>query len=326
MTSPAQPPAPADEPGAPNRTLIGILLMCTAGTLLPVMNGLVQVLSARYSSEQIVWARTASHLVFVLALFAPRLGAGVVRTTRLRWQLGRTMVHLGSMLMFFNGVKHLELAKAASISFTAPFLVALLAWPMLGERMSLSRLSAVTVAFLGVLVVIRPGSAVFQWSSLLILGSAACYALYQIFTRRVAGHDPPEVSAVYSALGPTLVMSLAVPFFWTTPVSWTDAGLLFSLGILGGLAHYLVARALGYAQANVLAPFMYWQMVGSVIVGYVISGLLPDLSTWFGSAIIMAAGLYIAWRETRPRAPALADGRSIRYPRVKASNEGSADA
>jgi drug/metabolite transporter (DMT)-like permease len=101
------------------------------------MNGLVQVLSARYSSEQIVWARTASHLVFILALFAPRLGAAVVRTARLRWQLGRTMVHLGSMLMFFNGVKHLELAKAASISFTAPFLVALLAWPLLGERMPL---------------------------------------------------------------------------------------------------------------------------------------------------------------------------------------------
>ena len=172
---------------------------------------------------------------------------------------------------------------------------------MLGERMPLGRLLAVIVAFVGVLVVIRPGSDVFQWASLLIVGSAMCYALYQIFTRRVAGHDPPEVSAVYSALGPTLVMSAVVPFVWQTPPTWTDAGLLFSLGILGGLAHYLVARALGYAQANVLAPFMYWQMVGSVIVGYVISGLLPDLSTWIGTAIIMAAGLYIAWRETRGR-------------------------
>jgi drug/metabolite transporter (DMT)-like permease len=306
MTTPAQ-PAPAPEPGAPNRTLVGILLMCTAGTLLPVMNGLVQVLSARYPSEQIVWARTASHLVFILALFGPRLGVAVVRTTRLPWQLGRTMVHLGSMLMFFNGVKHMELAKAASISFTAPFIVALLAWPVLGERMSLSRLMAVSVGFLGVLVVIRPGSGVFQWASLLILGSAACYALYQIFTRRVAGHDPPETSAVYSALGPTLVMSMVVPFFWRTPPTWTDAGLLFSLGILGGLAHYLVARALMYAQASVLAPFMYWQMVGSVIVGYIISGLLPDASTWLGAAIIMCAGLYIAWRETRERRVARPD-------------------
>jgi drug/metabolite transporter (DMT)-like permease len=301
MPSPA-PPAPPSDPDAPaNRALLGIGLMLIASSLFPVMNGLVQVLSARYSSEQIVWARTASHLVFILALFAPRFGLGVVRTKRLPWQLGRTFVHLGSMLMFFNGVKHLELAKAASISFTAPFIVALLAWPILGERMPLNRVVAVIVAFLGVLVVIRPGTGVFQWASLLIMGSAICYALYQIFTRRVAGHDPPETSAVYSALGPTLAMSLVLPLFWTTPASWTDAGLLFSLGILGGGGHYLVARGLTYAQANVLAPFMYWQMVGSVIVGYMISGLLPDLSTWIGTAIIMGAGLYIAWRETRER-------------------------
>jgi drug/metabolite transporter (DMT)-like permease len=300
MTSSGQSaPTPAAE--APSRTLLGIALMLTASSLFPIMNGLVQVLSARYPSEQIVWARTASHLVFILALFAPALGLGVVRTKRLPWQLGRTFVHLGSMLMFFNGVKHLELAKAASISFTAPFIVALLAWPILGERMPLNRLIAVILAFLGVLVVIRPGTAVFQWASLLIMGSAGCYALYQIFTRRVAGHDPPETSAVYSALGPTVVMSVVLPFFWTTPVSWIDTGLLFSLGILGGLGHYLVARALTHAQASLLAPFTYWQMVGSVIVGYMISGLLPDLWTWIGTGIIMSAGLYIAWRETRGR-------------------------
>jgi drug/metabolite transporter (DMT)-like permease len=76
---------------------------------------------------------------------------------------------------------------------------------------------------------------------------------------------------------------------------------LFSLGILGGLGHYCVARAMIYAQANIIAPFGYWQMVGSVVVGYMISGLLPDLSTWIGAGIIIAAGLYIGWCETRQR-------------------------
>lgn len=286
---------------APDRTFRGILFMLAASSLFPVMNGLVQVLSTRYSSEQLVWARTTSHLVFILALFGPSLGLAVVRTTQLKWQLARTMVHLGSMLCFFNGVKYLELAKASSISFTTPFVVALLAWPILGERMPLARLAAVAVAFVGVLIVIRPGSSVFQWASLLILGSSTCYALYQIFTRRVAGHDPPETSAVYSALGGTVLMSFAVPFFWSPLASWTDALLLFSLGIIGGIGHYCVARAMIYAQANVLAPFMYWQMVGAVIVGYMVSGLLPDLATWIGTVIISGAGLYIAWRETRKR-------------------------
>lgn len=273
--------------------------MLAAASLFPVMNGLVQVLSAYYSTEQIVWARAASHFIFVLALFVPPLGIAVARTAAPKWQVVRSMVHLMSMLFFFTGVKYLPLAKAASISFTAPFFVALLAWPMLGERITLNRLVAVVVAFVGVVVVIRPGTDVFQWASLYMLGSAICYALYQILTRRVAGYDTAETTAVYSALVGTVVMSLVVPFVWTPIASWTDAALLFSLGIIGGTAHYFVARAMTYAEASIIAPFGYWQLVGSVIVGYVISGYLPDRFTWIGAGIIMCAGSYIAWAETR---------------------------
>jgi drug/metabolite transporter (DMT)-like permease len=286
---------------APNRTLIGILFMLAAASLFPVMNGLVQVLSARYSTEQIVWARAASHFIFVLALFVPPLGVAVARTTVPKWQVIRSMVHLMSMLFFFTGVKYLPLAKAASISFTAPFFVALLAWPMLGERLTLNRLVAIIVAFLGVLVIIRPGTDVFQWASLYMLGSAICYGLYQILTRKVAGHDSAETTAVYSALVGTVVMSIWVPFVWTPIASWTDAALLFSLGIIGGTAHYFVARAMTYAEASIIAPFGYWQLMGSVVVGYVISGYLPDTFTWVGAGIIICAGSYIAWAETRPK-------------------------
>lgn len=286
---------------APNRTLIGILFMLAAGSLFPVMNGLVQVLSERYTTEQIVWARAASHFVFVLALFVPAVGVAVVRTTTLKWQVIRSMVHLISMLFFFTGVKYLPLAKAASISFTAPFFVALLAWPMLGERLTLNRFIAIIVAFLGVLVIIRPGTDVFQWASLYMLGSAICYALYQILTRKVAGYDSAETTAVYSALVGTVIMSIVAPFVWTPIASWTDAGLLFSLGIIGGTAHYFVARAMTNAEASIIAPFGYWQLMGSVVVGYMISGYLPDSFTWLGAGIIMCAGSYIAWHETRPK-------------------------
>ena len=290
---------PSAAPGAPDRTLLGILFMLAASSLFPVMNGLVQVLSARYSTEQIVWARAASHFVFIVALFVPPMGVGVLRTATPRWQIIRSMVHLMSMLFFFTGVKYLPLAKAASISFTAPFFVALLAWPMLGERITLNRLLAVLIAFLGVVVIIRPGSDVFHWASIYMLGSAVCYALYQILTRRVAGYDSAETTAVYSALVGTVAMSLVLPFVWTPLVSWADAATLFSLGIIGGTAHYFVARAMIYAQASIIAPFGYWQLIGSVIVGYIISGSLPDLLTWVGAGVIICAGLHIAWSETR---------------------------
>lgn len=287
--------------GVVHRPLLGILFMCLSASLFPVMNGLVKVLSASYASEQIIWARTASHLVFVLLLFGPRYGVRIFRTVRPGVQLARSLVLLASTTCFFSGVKFIPLAEAASISFMAPFIVALLAVPMLGEKASLPRLAAVCVAFVGVLVVIRPGSDVFRWASLLIVGSALFYATYQILTRRVAGEDRPETSVVYSALVGTVVMSAVVPFFWTTPTDWRDTALLASLGVLGGLGHYCVARAMTYASASVVSPFQYWQMVGSVTVGYLLFSDLPDAYTWTGAALIVGSGLFIGWRETRER-------------------------
>lgn len=288
----------------PERTAVlwGMFFMCLAGTLFPVMNGLVQVLSDRYPSPQIVWARTASHLIVMLALFAPRFGlVTLIRTNAIGWQLARSVALLASTLCFFTGVKYLPLAKAASISFMAPFIVALLAWPLLREPMSPRRLAGVGAGFLGVLIVIRPGSDVFHWSALLILASATFYAIYQVFTRKVAGRDRPETSAVYSALVGTVVMSIWVPFVWTPIQSWTDAALLASLGLFGGLGHYCVARALTYAAASVVAPFQYWQLIGSVAVGWALMGSLPDHWTWLGAAVIVAAGIYIGWLETREK-------------------------
>lgn len=284
------------------RPLVGIFFMCCAGTVFPVMNGLVQVLAPYYSSEQIVWARTASHLLFVLLLFAPRSGlVRLVSTNRLPIQVTRSLLLMMSTLFFFTALRHLPLANAASISFTAPFIVTLAALPILGERITLAQLAAVCVGFLGVVVVIRPGTAVFQPASLLAVGSAICYGLYQVFTRKVASSDSPETSAVYSALIGTLVMSVAAFLTWAPIQSWQHAAVLFSLGILGGTGHYCVARALTYAQASILAPFQYWQMVGSVIVGYLVSGLLPDAFTWLGASIIIGAGLFLGWHETREK-------------------------
>jgi drug/metabolite transporter (DMT)-like permease len=288
--------------GAPNRILLGIAFMCLASTVFPVMNGFVQLLAPRYQTEQLVAVRTAVHLVFMLALFAPRFGiAGLIHTERPKTQILRSLCLLGSTVCFFTGLRYLPLAQAASISFMAPFVVALLSLPILGERISAARLLTVAAGFMGVLIVIRPGTGVFQWASLLIVGSAFNYGLYQILTRLVASHDRPETSAFYSALVGTFVMAFAAVPVWITPGTWMDWLLMVGLGILGGLGHYCVARAMTYGPANVIAPFQYWQIIGSVIVGYLVSDKLPDAVTWLGAAIIIGAGLALGWRETRER-------------------------
>lgn len=287
--------------GLDRRVLFGVLLMCTASTIFPVMNGLVQVLSRSYPSEQLIWARTTAHLLIVLALLLPRYGVALVIPRRPGAQILRSCLLLGSTALFFFGVKDIPLAKAACISLMAPFFVTLLAWPMLGERIRAMRLAAVLLGFLGVIVVIRPGAAVFQPASLLIVGSALCYAVYQIYTRSVAGQDRPETSVVYSALVGSVVMSLVVPFVWIMPHSAADVALMAALGAMGAAGHYCVARAMTYAQANVLSPFQYWQIIGSVLVGYAVSGLFPEPHVWLGAAIIVGAGVTIALTAARSR-------------------------
>jgi drug/metabolite transporter (DMT)-like permease len=288
-------------PGRSSRPLLGVLFMCAACALFPVMNGLVKLLAATYDPLQIVWFRITMHLFLVALVFMPRMGLGLFRTRRIGSQLVNSVMMLLSTLFFFSAVKYVGVAEAISISFVAPLAVVFLAWPMLGERITAMRVAAVVIGFSGVLVVIRPGSAIFQWASVMLLGSAICYAIYQIIIRRLAGVDHPATSIFYSVLLGAILLSALVPFVWRTPADWRDWLLLCSLGALGGLGHYCVARAMTYASANFVAPFNYTQMIGSVIVGYLMFAEVPDLYTWLGTALIVGAGLLVGWRGRRPQ-------------------------
>jgi drug/metabolite transporter (DMT)-like permease len=281
------------------RLLVGIGFMLLASSLFPVMNGLVQWLSPRYPSEQIVWARIAGQLLCMLALMLPAAGFAAFATRRPGLQAARSLCQLTSTGLYFVALASVPLAKAASIGFLAPFVVALLAWPILGERPRARRMAAVAIGFLGVLVVIRPGMAGFQPASLLILLSASAYALYQVLTRKVAPHDGPDTSTLWSALIGAVVLSLALPFFWVTPGSVADAIAFLALGALATGGHYCVAKALANGPAAVISPFIYWQIVGSVLMGALLTGLWPDGLTWAGAAIIVGAGVFLALVERR---------------------------
>ena len=286
------------------RPAIGILFMLASASIFPVMNGFVKLLSAGYPSEQIVWARNATHLLFVLALFAPRRGWAIFRTRRPAVQLGRSLMLLLSTVCFFTAVKYIHLGKAATIQFIAPFIVTLMAWRLLGERLVPARLAAVALGFVGTVIVIRPGSSSFQWADLLPLLSSFFYAGYQVCTRFVADKDTAETSVVYSALIGTLAMALTLPFVWVTPVGVFDTLALYGLGVLGGLGHYCIARAMQHAEASVIAPFNYWQIVGSSLFGLIVFDEVPDAFVWAGASIIVAAGAFMAWQESRRRAAA----------------------
>lgn len=306
MTQDSKPPATTAAASIPpaypaQRILLGILFMCFSGLLFPVMSSFAKILGAEYSSLQVSWARAFGHILFLLAVFLPRYGLGVLRTRRPGVQFLRSCMLFTSNLCHFFAITFIPIAKAAAISLTAPLIVALLAWPMLGERTTPARVAALAFGFLGVLIVIRPGTALFHWASLFVVLSATCYALYQILTRRVAGTDTPETSALYSSVVGAFGMLLVLPFVWKTPEGLLNITLFCGMGVLGAVGHYCVARAFGYAPASIVSPFQYFQLLGSVVVGWLIFRDWPDAGVWVGASVIVVAGLWMGWSQARPR-------------------------
>ncbi|MFL5289858.1 MAG: DMT family transporter [Rhodopila sp.] len=235
--------------------LLGIWFICLSALTSPLMNGVAKLLGETYSSLQVSWARAFGHIVFMLAVFLPRSGLRILHTRHFWQHLRRSFYLFVSNLSYFFAITFIPIAKAASINMIGPLIVAPLAWPMLRERTTPGRVVAVAIGFVGVLIIIRPGSEVFHWAALFVIFSALMNGLYQIFTRRTAATESPETNAIYSSLVGAFGMLLVLPFIWITPRSMVEFGLFCSMGVLGALTHYFVALALKFAPANIVTPF-----------------------------------------------------------------------
>jgi drug/metabolite transporter (DMT)-like permease len=279
----------------------GILLMCAGTCLFPFMNAAVKLLAAKYPVPEIVWARFTGHLIIMLIIFLPHHRWRLLWPRRPTVQIGRSLLMLVSNMVFVIAIASVPLATASAIGFTSPLIVTALSVPLLHEQVGWRRWSAVMVGFAGALIVIRPGNGFHDPAVLLLLFSALAYALYQIATRWVGRYDNAATGIVFAALIGSLAMSVVLPFVFVAPQTLFDALLFLSLGVLGGLGHYLIIRAFQLGNAAVMAPLGYVELIGTATLGYLIFGNFPDLWTWVGAGVIIASGLYIAVRERKRR-------------------------
>lgn len=282
------------------RPLRGIALMVAAVGVFALMDTLGKYLARWYPVPAIVWARYAINLVLLLAFFAARGLLGHVRTSRPGIQIARGVLLGGATLFYFSALSVLPLAEAAAIGFTLPLFVAVLAVPMLGERLDAPRTVAVLAGLAGALIIVRPGAAVFTPYALLPLAMALCNALYQILTRKISGLEPAWTSLFYGSLVGTLMFLPALPFAWRAPESAAHWALLVLLGTLGGLGHFILIRAYEHAAATLLAPFVYTQLVWVLLLGLAVFGDWPDGWSAAGMAVIVLAGLELMRRQRRP--------------------------
>jgi drug/metabolite transporter (DMT)-like permease len=287
---------PASSGRIEGSTIIGIGLMMGAIGLFTMLNGSVKWLTQSHDPLMVVWARNMGALAFMLAAFLPRHGMKLFRPNMPSAQIARGTYLLGSSVLYFFGLAHLDMASGAAIQLTGPLMVTALSAPLLAERVGWRRWLAVTIGFAGALIVIRPGVDM-RWAALFFVTSAFCSTFYQITTRHLASYDTPATAATIAAIVGVVAMTPVAPFVWDAPEGWVNITLFCILGIFAGFGHFLLTSAYRYAGASTLAPFSYTHLLGAAIIGFILFGDFPDFWTWIGAGIIVSAGLYVAHRE-----------------------------
>jgi drug/metabolite transporter (DMT)-like permease len=277
--------------------LSAVLLIVLASACFTTVDVSVKHLSQRYPVPLIAWARWGVQALVLVAIAAPRLRFGLLRTTQLPQHLLRGALLISSSLCFFFALRFLPLAEATALNYTSPILVTLLAGWLLRERLTRPRWAFVVAGFIGMLLIVRPGSEALAPAALFPLGAAALYAIFQIMTRKLAGENLMTLMLYPSLLG-TFALSAAVPF--VHPADWnptSDLVAFVGIGILGSLGHLLFVRAFQRASASAIAPFTYVQLIWSTLAGWLVFSTFPDGWTLTGILVIAASGVVLTWYE-----------------------------
>lgn len=246
---------------------------------------------------EIVFLRYVVHLVIVLAIFLPTQGPGLFRSNNYKLEIIRAMVLLTSTVLNFTAVKFLPLTVTGSIIFSMPLILTALSGPLLGEHVGWRRWVAILVGFLGVLIIIRPGGQEFHWAVFLSIACTISYAFYNILTRKLAGVDSPYTQQIYSALVATLCITPFAFTEWVWPSSVASWTAFFAMGVFAAVGHLLVTVAHRLAQASVLAPFVYPQIIFMTAASWLVFGQAPDIWIFIGAPIVIGSGLFIWLRE-----------------------------
>lgn len=276
------------------RAIGSLLVGVTAGLGLDLC---AKALLASYSLEQFVFLRSVIGLLIFLA-FLPRFGGTrALFTHRWRWHLLRTLLAAGAMFGFFYALARMPLVDALALGFTAPLMVTALSALLPGDSVGWRRWTAVITGFIGVLVMLRPGTGEISLAAVACLVSAFCYACMAITTRSLAATESTYALSVYVIAGPILISaSLLGGGGWVLPdgVGW----LLFALaGTCSVIAWLGIIGAYRRAQPAVLAPLEYTALVGGAAAGYLIWNEVPDRWTLLGGLIIAASSLFVVYRE-----------------------------
>lgn len=279
--------------------LKGSLVLMIAALLFSLMTVQIKLLGNTLHVTQILLIRQ----IVMTVIVAPQIlrgFPGVLRTTRPELQFVRIILALGAMLMGFSAIIHMPLADATALGFAKSFFVTIFAVILLKEVVGPRRWGAVAVGFLGVLIMLRPGTDAFTLYGLMAVAAAACAGLVMVIVRIMARTDSPTTILTWQAIGVGLIIAIPGIYLWQWPTG-TQWLLLISMGVTSYLAQMANIYAYKWGEASVLASLDYVRLLYATLFGWLVFSNLPSLATWIGAGVIVAASIYTIWREAKKK-------------------------
>jgi drug/metabolite transporter (DMT)-like permease len=283
---------------------LAVALIIATGAVLAGMDAFAKFLALEVPIIMVLWGRYFFHTAITFSAYSLHTRSfRFLRARRPGLQFIRAFALFGATFFMYVAITRMPLGDAAAIQFLAPVLVTALSGLLLGEHVGPRRWMGVACGFVGVLLVARPGSGVLGWNALLPLATAVLLAVYMMMTRIIRNQDDPAATTFYSTALGALILSVMVIFNWQalTNFQW---GLMIAMGAAGAGGHFMLVKAFHTAEASMLAPFTYAQVVAAIAWGFLVFGDVPSLWTISGAGVVVASGLYVWYRETRARMPA----------------------
>ena len=278
-----------------NQQLIGILFMILGMFCLSVNDVNVKWLNQKFPVWEVIFFRAFSGMIISILLVL-KFGIKTLKTTKPIAHLIRSFSAVATVVLYFFGLKFLLLSENVALAHSGPIIATILAVPILGEKLGIKRLAAVILGFIGVLVIVQPGSDLFKIESLLPIGSAVFMAFSYLSLRFIMKTDSSISIIFYYSLALLTTAILFFPSDFKIPNS-IELIFLLSLGVMGSLGHYFLSQAAKRAETAIITPFEYSAFIWVIILGYIIFGEIPRATVLFGGFLIIVSGIYIIYRE-----------------------------
>jgi drug/metabolite transporter (DMT)-like permease len=295
----------ADLPAASQQTRrehipLGILYMLGATIVFTISSAVSKWLVARYPIGEVLFTRSLVALTTCALVILPYAGLAVFRTGRLRHHMLRSISQGFSQTFLLIAFSLMPLAGAIAINFSAPLFATLISALLLKEAVGPVRWAALLVGFCGVLIVTNPGAGTFQIGALFALANAVLYGSVTAAVRGMTATESTETLTLYQLALLTTFFTLLLPLGWNSPTPVDAVWMVFN-GVANAVGQYWWTRALHLAPASAISPFYYLSLVWASILGFAIWGEIPTVSLVVGSAVVVASGMFLLWRETGAR-------------------------